>query len=252
MKKGLLIVLILVSMILAFVSAFSFSDIWSKITSRVIGPVCECSTCSECTNMLKSASCTEIILIRNISEAAVDCIYFSSTSSMIQYKTIDCQNHKIQRVGSTSGSGISIRNGKSITIKNCVISGFGTGIYFFSNMTGSIIENNKLINNSQQGINIRSSISNQIRNNLVYKSNNYGIWVTYSNTTQILNNKISGSLNIGLSVSSGRNILRDNEICGSKYKDLSIPANSDNKVSNTTCMASTPDGLCSNPCEDIS
>lgn len=251
MKKELSIVLVLIVIILAsFVSASFFSDIWNKITGKVIENICQCSSCYECSNMLRSSSCTGIRLTGNISEASIDCISYSGTT-LLWNKTIDCQNHKIQRVGSTSGSGITIRNGKLITIKNCIIEGFGAGIYFFSNVTGSIIENNTLIGNSQQGINIRSSISNNIKNNTIYKNSN-GIEVSYSNTTQILNNKISGSLNIGLSVSSGRNEIRYNEICGSKYNDLITPSNTTNRITNNTCMTSSPKGLCSNPCGDIS
>ncbi|MCD6575838.1 MAG: right-handed parallel beta-helix repeat-containing protein [Nanoarchaeota archaeon] len=101
---------------------------------------CSCDSCDSCSKALDSSDCSVVKLTQDIINQSGNCIYAANFIN----KTFDCQGYKID--GDNSGySGIYLdKYNYNNSIKNCVVSDFGFGIYVES-------ENNILTNNSLAG-----------------------------------------------------------------------------------------------------
>ena len=97
---------------------------------------------------------------------------------------LSCANYTLR--GNTSGTGILTNNADNLTIKQCNLLNFSTGIYF--NFT-----NNSLVTN------------NTLRNNTAF-----GLFLSAFNNTIILNSIKNNLLDINLTSSSSQNILHQN------------------------------------------
>jgi len=106
--------------------------------------------------------------------------------------TLDCQGHRI--IGqSKSGGGITISNLypnviERVTIKNCKISNFHSGISINYGQHVNIANND--ISSNREGISIGNGNNNNIANNDI-SSNGEGIGISHSTYNQIINNRIS-------------------------------------------------------------
>jgi parallel beta-helix repeat protein len=90
--------------------------------------------------------------------------------------TLDCDGHKVTGIG--SGLGISMFEQSGVTIRDCDVSGFMTGIVV-NHSTGNLVEDNHVHDNVGAGfpvgIEVRSSPNNIIKNNVVARNGDDGI-----------------------------------------------------------------------------
>jgi len=159
--------------------------------------VCECDSCKDCTVKLESSLCTEVKLINDMTitqkEELVDemiCIKITESAN----KIFDCQGNEIkvpqEFIRSLSGSnGIYVSRSKNVTIKNCDVSGFWTGILF------ALTNDSKIINNTLSfngiGISVAGfSYNNTIVNNKCFYNNDCGIQIFQSQYTNVSKNLV--------------------------------------------------------------
>lgn len=96
------------------------------------------------------------------------------------------------------------------TISNNIIANFTDGIYFVQSDSNTI-SGNTFLNNSMHGINLSSSLNNQITSNSISQSA-FGMNLAYANNTMIKLNTISGtSYGIYLSGTTLNTVAQNNE-----------------------------------------
>ncbi|MCD6547203.1 MAG: right-handed parallel beta-helix repeat-containing protein, partial [Nanoarchaeota archaeon] len=133
--------------------------------------------------------------------------------------TLDCQGHSL--IGTGSGYGIYADGVYNATLKNCVVSNYGTNIYFKNSNKIKIFD---IQTNKGNGISLSGSNDVDIDcNNKVLNGNGVGgtgISIN-SNNVKVSNCFISGFTKIpnrGISVSGSNITLRNNNIGDSYYK----------------------------------
>ncbi|MDP3043168.1 MAG: NosD domain-containing protein [bacterium] len=142
-----------------------------------------CSSCSDCSEKIKSAYYGEkVLLTQDINTANADCVDFG------QYKegvTLDCQT--LYYISGTSGSsykGVYIYGygTENNSVKNCAILGFDYGIYVW--YSDAVNLTNMEIYNSGEGIYIYSNAGNNILDDIKANYNRYtGVRIEGSNNT---------------------------------------------------------------------
>ncbi len=132
----------------------------------------------------------------------------------------DCDGHNITGPGS-SGTGIFAQSLSNLTVKNCTITGFDTGIYW-PNIQNSYIINNTVMNHQSLGLRLSSSSTgnkifdnrfsgfyysgmdlrdsssnNNFTNNYAYSERGVGILVQSSSSNNFFFNNTGESSNVG-------------------------------------------------------
>ena len=178
---------------------------------------------------------------------------------------LDCAGHSIIGSNNIGTTGILSTSRNNVTIKNCKISNFGSGIKLDSSQTSKIINNTATANvlvgiylysssnnnvtnntansNSYAGINLQSSsINNNIANNVVY-SNNHGIFLDGSSSNIIASNAASSNGYAGISLqSSSNNIMTNNTVVSSNY-GIYLSSSSSNRINNNTAYSNYQYGV---------
>lgn len=134
---------------------------------------------------------------------------------------LDCKGATIKGTG--VGNGILIPSGvNNVTIKNCNVQNFDTGIFVGSN-SNTII--NTTINSNQYGIYLVNGAHNNIISNSLY-SNDKGIYLNSADFNEIRDNSIyNNTFGVYFDLYSNDNILVSNMICSNSDKDISNNVN---------------------------
>ena len=190
------------------------------------------------------------------------CILTTDLSETINFDdnniTLDCAGHNT--TGSGTGYGFRAVELKNVTIKNCVISDYTTGMQL-QRTNFSTITNNTVINLGDVGINLQTSSNNTISNNMLNCSNapspdaNRGVYLMqtsknntiYNNTAlfcnsngiflhtspsnKIYNNTLTNNTKgIELTSTSSLNNITNNTIWNSTSMGISIQSDSPNNI----------------------
>lgn len=167
--------------------------------------------------------------------------------------TLDCGGRRItgdsQSAGDYEDHGVHIGERMGATIRNCVISGFETGIFMIS-ASGSKVYNNTLINNSHNAMGFVSSSGNDIYDNTMSGANDRagtGIALDKeSSGNRVFNNSISIAnatfLRHGVSITAGG---KDNLVSGNTINMsggdtcyclvIAFEGSTGNRMENNTC-----------------
>jgi len=180
---------------------FGFSFAWTDIG----GGVCECgSTCSDCTNALNSADCTEVRLTTSLSSPGSDCIY---TPVGFNNKIFDCQGNTM--TGDGTRFGIYKYGGEGNTIRNCRIENFTYAVRLYAG-SGNTLTNNTAYGNSYYGFYLSSSQNNILTGNTADSNTYQGFYLQACSDTTLSNN-IANSNNYGIyALDSSNNIFTNN------------------------------------------
>ncbi|MFC1685912.1 NosD domain-containing protein [Nanoarchaeota archaeon] len=152
--------------------------------------------------------------------------------------TIDCQGNLINRTdtgGSPNGIEISrsTQTDTNITIKNCTIKNYETGIYVH-NSSNNYLAHNNLVSNNLEGIYLESSHDNVIEWNNASFNVYEGILVSASSNNSIYNNTCFENSD-GISLYGTGNRVVDNMAQENSQNDLYVSSSScNNVVSNFT------------------
>jgi parallel beta-helix repeat protein len=105
---------------------------------------------------------------------------------------LDCDGWKITGPGADywSGYGIHLNNRENVSIKNCNVSNFTTGILLEYGANNSLI-NNTFNSNYHYGIVVFYSLNSNLGNNIVSKNISYGIFFYGSSNNTLRENAIS-------------------------------------------------------------
>ena len=118
--------------------------------------------------------------------------------------TLDCAGHSI--TGTGSGKGIFLASKTGVTIKNCVVSGFPSGIFLFTSSSNTLTSN--IANNNNAGIVLASfSNFNTLTANIANNNSGDGIGIGAFSSSNTLtfntaNNNSGGGISLGAFSSS--------------------------------------------------
>ncbi|MEM3407886.1 MAG: DUF2341 domain-containing protein, partial [Nitrososphaerota archaeon] len=145
---------------------------------------CDCTSCNECTYKLSNVLCSQVNLIKDISNhSRYFCIY---NPENFNNKIFDCQGHTIDGMHIEYTNGIYLYEKENNIIKNCIITDFEDGIYLYASSNNTLI-NNTINLNSNTGISFYSSNENNIfYNKICY--NSYGLYNNLKINTNIIDN----------------------------------------------------------------
>lgn len=122
----------------------------------------------------------DVLLTRNLSCAGNGLIVGDGNL------TIDCQGHLLD--GNGSGIGIQNNGYNNVTIKNCSIREFGTGIYLYGTADYNKLEYNTVYSNTGHGIYLNDSWSANINQNNVYSNGYNGLYLYDSKYAEVIDN----------------------------------------------------------------
>ncbi|QLJ52451.1 MAG: hypothetical protein Sv326_0276 [Candidatus Fermentimicrarchaeum limneticum] len=131
---------------------------------------------------------------------------------------LDCMSNMILGNGKTGSYGIYLKGRKNVTIQNCVIENYGSGIVVDSSSNISIL-NVRVVDNLDDGILISSSKSVLLDRALSLKNSN-GLFIISSENLVLSNNSFSENVFGILIVSSEIASLSGNRICSSWSMDM--------------------------------
>jgi parallel beta-helix repeat protein len=100
--------------------------------------------------------------------------------------TLDCQGYSI--TGNGTGYGISNNGFDNGVVKNCVISKFSRGMYYYSNANYNNLTNNT-INNTGTGVYLLNSQYNNFKNNVIHNAST-GAYLRSSSNNILINNTL--------------------------------------------------------------
>ncbi len=115
---------------------------------------CNCSNTLNASRTLNASD--------NLTSCGGDGLYFGADGL-----TLDCNGYSIYGSGTEEGLSSLGGNHDNLTIKNCNISNFETGIYFLE-ASGIVINNNSISNNDYDGIYLSNLQNSTIANNSIF------------------------------------------------------------------------------------
>jgi parallel beta-helix repeat protein len=120
---------------------------------------------------------------------------------------LDCNGHVVTQVGASAVAGVYANNKNQVTVRNCVLVGFGRGIGFFESAAGQS-RNNQLLGNSLRRSKVAGIIMNGSYNVIAdnHISENRGA-AGYGQTWGILLSSALDTTGVG-------NVIRNNTITG--------------------------------------
>ena len=158
----------------------------------------DCTGCDDCNTKIDDAVSGDTInLAADITEADTDCISIYNKYNI----TFDCKGRMIAGTADSEYwyyDGMDVSDSSDISIKNCRISFFNTGIYL--NDCGSCaLKNNTVNNNGEEGIDVYGyDAENDILSGNTANNNTEGIHVYSTQNCTLENNTASGNSETGL------------------------------------------------------
>lgn len=182
---------------------------------------CYCTSCANCTAELGKAECDRVVLVRDLTVPAGDCITISDTA-----RFFDCEGSKLTGDGSSTAIDI---NADSATVQNCYLESWGRAIdlssddnrILFNHFTtndysvyvagdDNLIESNTF-DNDQDSIRLNNADNNKIYQNRIEDSNN-GLLFIGSNNNLVYWNRLNDNRN-GADLGGAGNRLISNVLC---------------------------------------
>jgi len=152
---------------------------------------------------------------------------------------IDCNGHSIVGNNTPGTNGVMANGRNNITIRNCVIHGFGAGIAISG--SGAVAENNTLYNNAV-GLNATNAIASTISSNSAF-NNTDGIMLNSTNNTAILGNTANNNTNGVVLAFSNENIIQRNTASSNSYYGFLLINSTNNTLANNTAQNNALDGF---------
>jgi len=215
------------------------------LISSANATIYECDSCSDCDTKLDSASFGDIIrLNQSISIEGDRCIY---TEAGVDNAVLDCQGYTIS--GNFTNEGIKLGEypnfSTNITIKNCVITQFGTGIFLRSSEK-NIMDNVTVYNNLYHGISFYQSGRNfDIITNLNASYNGQDGIITIQDDANIIGFVAhdNGRHGLNLDGTGDRNFYKNGKIYNNLLDGIRVYSSNSNIFQNLSVYNNTNDGF---------
>ncbi|MCK4355205.1 right-handed parallel beta-helix repeat-containing protein [Candidatus Parcubacteria bacterium] len=151
--------------------------------------------------------------------------------------TLDCDGHSV--TGADTGFGVYANRKTNVTVKNCVINDFHSGIYFYYGSNHSI-SNNNVSNNKYYGIRLTRSNNASLTDNIVNSNPAWGISLDDSDNSVVINNTASNNYHGIFLCQCENNVLDNNTIdsnigYGILFRHVHNSAITENIISNSKC-----------------
>ncbi len=210
---------------------------WATSCSQTISPTLLYYPIDSCSNLNHAGTYRLTANLTNVGNKCFD---------ILQNNTVlDCNYHSL-RSTYTGGAAISLYGKSNVTVENCAVKGFGTGIQAVNSKEVSLLYNN--ISGALIGINLTDASGARLRNNVMSQNTYYGIYMNTASSSSVLNNSVS----YGISKSVGVYIINStkdsiyNNTASSVSTGFSFAgASTDNNVSYNSASASSTDYICS-------
>jgi len=166
--------------------------------------------------------------------------------------TLDCQGNSI--IGDGNGRGIVIDKRSDVTVLNCDVSNFATGIWL-AGSAGLVISGNASHDNvlgnpagafaNGMGIRAQSVTWSRLVDDESYGNASDGLFLHNSSDNEVIGNNVHDNLQSGLVVLGGsdRNTLRNNDVTNNGDLGWAIWDSSGNTVVDSTSSANGYDGF---------
>jgi parallel beta-helix repeat protein len=120
---------------------------------------------------------------------------------------LDCNGYSLTGIDSNFGSnGVSNYGGYDhVTVKNCIITGYGNGIDFEGGGSFETIKRNLIHHNNYAGIHFDSVSGSEVLYNSIFSNTGHGIGFHFSTNSDIFNNTIYSNGFMGISMWEGSN-----------------------------------------------
>ena len=165
-----------------------------------------------------------------INSADATCINIQANNVVL-----DCQGYMVDGIKASLSRGIMVKRvsqeNTNVTIKNCVVQDWVSGIYLVRANNNNILSNNA--SNNNRGIELSTSDNNFVLNNTVNLNNHYGINLASSDNNNFSANNISLNKVHGIdSFSSNNNTFSANTINSNSNYGLSLSFSNNNSILN--------------------
>jgi parallel beta-helix repeat protein len=184
-----------------------------------------CSSCRGCSIVLEGEY-SKVTLTQDITSENGNCIYISTDNVIF-----DGRNHSI--TGNNDGIGITSDGFDNVTIKNCNVSSFSTGIKFDYG-EDIIITDNTIIEN-HIGIDLWNTELVNVSRNIIKDNTGIGLVLYNSNFSEITYNTILFNREGITLQESNSNEIYWNEVCAHQEYDIKLVDGSDNMGDNNQC-----------------
>ena len=126
---------------------------------------------------------------------------------------LDGNGHKIIGSRTTGSIGIYLKGRKGVTIKNCDVSQFVTGLIVTGGNDNKLIKNN-IHHNNRQGLTLSNTFENVLLNNRAESNGDQGVHLSGATQNALINNTFSGNSLQGIFLmhNSNHNLFMDNTI----------------------------------------
>ncbi|MFZ2456471.1 MAG: right-handed parallel beta-helix repeat-containing protein [Candidatus Altiarchaeia archaeon] len=190
----------------------------SGTTTTLIPGALTCASCRECREKINSANLgSTVYLTSNITTSLDTCVETIGKTGV----TFDCQNHGIRSSNGTATYGVYLESSPSMTIKNCMISGFNMGILVYSGSNYTAIYKNTVENSLTEGVSVFLSNHVSVTENTVGHmpaTSLAAIGIINSNQSIVMKNRVNNNRETGILLYYSMNgTVSDNSLGGNGY-----------------------------------
>ncbi|MEM0202214.1 MAG: NosD domain-containing protein, partial [Candidatus Micrarchaeaceae archaeon] len=209
---------------------------WASSCTETISPTLLYYPINSCSNLNHAGT---YMLTANLTNLGNRCF------AILQNNTVlNCNYHSIQSTH-TGGAAISLYGKSNVTVENCTIKGFGTGIQAVKSKAVSLLQNN--MSGALTGINLTNVTKASLRYNRMSQNANYGVYLNGTKNSSIINNSVTYGLGkaIGLYISNSTTDSIYNNTASSITTGFYFAGSSiGNNVSYNSATASSTDYVC--------
>ena len=210
---------------------------WASSCTETISPTLLYYPVDSCMNFNHAGT---YMLTSNLTNLGNKCF------SVLQNNTVlNCNYHSLTSTH-TGGAAISLSGKDNVTIENCTIKGFGTGIQASQSKAVSLLDNN--VSGALTGINLTGASSANLRYNRMSDNTYYGIYLNGTKSSSIINNSVNYGIGQAIGVylyNSTKSSIYNNTASSVSTGFYFAGASKGNNVSYNSASASSTDYICS-------
>ncbi|MGC8538221.1 MAG: right-handed parallel beta-helix repeat-containing protein, partial [Candidatus Micrarchaeia archaeon] len=209
---------------------------WASSCAETISPTLLYYPVGSCTNLNHAGT---YLLTSNLTNLGNNCF------SVLQNNTVlNCNYHSLTSAH-TGGAAIRLSGRQNVTVENCTIKGFGTGIQSSQSKLVSLLDNN--VSGALTGVNLTGTVKANLRYNRMSENTYYGIYANGTKDSSIINNSVNYGIGKAIGIylyNSTKNSIYNNTASSVSTGMYFAGKSKDNNVSYNSASASSTDYIC--------